>query len=85
MSPSAVGAPSPTTTNASQNSAPSAPSSEKISCEEGHPKPAAGMSTETFMALKSQSADNPQSMVEGLKEILKILALAKVLEALQQT
>jgi hypothetical protein len=42
------------------------------------------MSTETFMSLKAQAADGPQSTLDGLKKILEIVAMTKLLEAMQQ-
>ena len=87
IGPAATGAvpPSPATANTGQNDTGPTPPQQENSCVGGNHEPLKDMSTETFMALKSQATESSTSMVEGLKEILKILALTKVVEALQQT
>tara|TARA_Y100001938_G_scaffold150272_1_gene240429 strand:- start:973 stop:1266 length:294 start_codon:yes stop_codon:yes gene_type:complete len=48
-----------------------------------HPEPLKSMSTETFMALKNQPT-GPEAAMDGMKKVLEMVALMKILEAIQE-
>ena len=57
--------------------------SQQQGCTGHHPPYAQGMSTETFMALKNQPT-GPESTMDGIKKVLEMAALLKILETIQK-
>ena len=52
-------------------------------CSGNHPEPLKSMSTETFMSLKNQPT-GPEASMDGMKKVLEMVALMKILEAIQE-
>ena len=83
-SPGGVAPPAAATSSQNQDTPSPDASPPKEHCGGGNPQHLPDMNTETFMALKAQAADGPQSTLDGLKKILEIVAMTKILEAMQQ-
>jgi hypothetical protein len=79
-----VAPPAAAASSQNQDSPSPEPYPQKDHCSGHNPPHLADMSTETFMSLKAQAADGPQSTLDGLKKILEIVAMTKLLEAMQQ-
>jgi hypothetical protein len=58
-------------------------SSQSEPCSGNHPEPLKSMSTETFMSLKNQPT-GPEAAMDGMKKILEMVALMKILESIQE-